>query len=253
MWPTWLSFDPDFQDLTYGGQWLFRLLWTHPDLNSGGYITLAPKAWSECASDLTVDTVQGQIDELIVMEWSSGRPWASVDDRTQELFVRPFIQLDAMKKPHIYVSAMRAVQACRSPLLQQDGWSEVNDVYPPLLKRNPKTDHEVYDKLERDRDAVYDELKSVMEGRSERFGNRSRTVREPPSGSGPGSGDGSGATHNGAELEPVTPLRTTRPSEKRYGECGHCRRGLLRSESSAGICVECEESLRRNRTPGASW
>jgi hypothetical protein len=255
MWPTWLSFDDDFQQLSCGGQWLFRLFWTHPDLNSGGYITLAPQAWSTCASDLTVDIVQGQIDELMVME-RGGRSWVSVDDRTQELFVRPFIRLDAMKKPHIYVSAMRAVQACRSPMLQQDGWAEINDIHPPLLKRNPKTDPEVYDKLEQQRDAAYDELASVMEGRSERFSNRLRTVREPPSGDGdePGSGDGQPTvTYNGTEPEPVRASGMSRPPDKRYGECGHCLRGLLRPERAAGICVDCEADLVNGKTPGLTW
>jgi hypothetical protein len=244
MWPTWLSFDDDFQQLSCGGQWLFRLLWTHPDLNSGGYITLAPQAWSGCASDLTVDIVQGQVDELMVMKCGD-RSWVSVDDRTQELFVRPFIRLDAMKKPHIYVSAMRAVQACRSPVLQQDGWVEVNDIHPPLLKRNPKTDPEVYDNLERQRDAAYDELKSVMEGRSERFGNRSRTVREPPSGDGdePGSGDGNHTV--AAEQSPIVNGVNGNRSASGGRLCG-CGRGYpVMRDGQCGVCLGDAITKRR--------
>ena len=122
MWPTWLSFDAEYEKLGHGSQGLFQFLWMHPDLNSGGYITLAPRAWSRRASDLTIEMTQGQLDELLATNW------VAMDDDTAELLVRPFIRLDSCQKPHIYVNAMRAVQTCRSPLLRVTGWEEIQAV-----------------------------------------------------------------------------------------------------------------------------
>jgi hypothetical protein len=252
MWPTWLSFNDEFKQLPHGCQWLFRLLWTHPDLNSGGFITLAPRAWSDCASDLDPAQVEAQLDGLLAMQ-HRGRPWVSVDDRTAELLVRPFIELDAQKKPHIYVSAMRAVQSCRSASLRADGWHEITCIHPPLLKRDPKKDPEIYDKLERDRDAAYYELMAVMEDRSERSSNRSensspnhsRTLLEPPSGDGPGSGDGD-----------HPPSDTSKPSNTSRSQCVECGQ-----RPAAGIaawrpelCSQCTDALKHSTMRGAgSW
>jgi hypothetical protein len=206
MWPTWLSFDAEYEKLGHGSQGLFQFLWMHPDLNSGGYITLAPRAWSRRACDLTIEMTQGQLDELLATNW------VAMDDDTAELLVRPFIRLDSCQKPHIYVNAMRVVQTYRSPLLRVTGWEEIQAVHPPPLRRDPKKDPTIYDKLEGDRDTAFEELRAFIEGHRKPFGNRPRTVREPPSGSGHGSGG-----EDDADGNPLGLLCTNGCDERAWG------------------------------------
>jgi hypothetical protein len=244
MWPTWLSFDDEFRKLGHGSQSLFQFLWMHPDLNSGGYITLAPRAWARRACDLDVEAVHGQLDELLATGW------VAVDDDTQEVFVRPFLRLDASKKPHIYVSAMRTVQTCRSPVLRAAGWQEVLAVHPPPLTRDPKKDSAVYDKLEAERDAAFDELRSVMEGTvREPFSNRSGTLREPPIESEPGSESEWAGSRRG-----MTARSEKAADAAGAGECTRCRQAQrLGSEATPGEnpmwCGGCnfEDAQRTHR------
>jgi hypothetical protein len=111
-WPTWLWFDPEFGKLTAPAQRLFVFLWMHPDLNSAGFIALQPEVWSRTAYELTPEDVDASVDELLA------RNWVVVDDETGELWVRPFVRLDAIRKPYIWIAATRAVQTCRSHALR---------------------------------------------------------------------------------------------------------------------------------------
>ena len=129
MWPTELSGEPNFIDLTALAQWLFKLLWLHPDLDSGGFIALQVEVWARASSHLTPDEVEGALDELIA------RGWVSVDDDTGELWVRPFIELDTSRKPNMFVSAMRAVQTRRSRTVRHEAWVVIDRLY----QENPLT------------------------------------------------------------------------------------------------------------------
>jgi hypothetical protein len=178
MWPTELTDDPGFVELTPLAQWLFRLLWLHPDLDSGGFIALQVEVWAKASAYLTPQEVEGMLDELIA------RGLVSVDDGTGELWVRPFVYWDASRKPNIFVAAMRATQTRRSKALRAEAWVEIDRLYRQNTLKPPDddTDEKAW-KFHRSqvkaRDDAYEELKARVE--RERFPNRSGTVREPPS------------------------------------------------------------------------
>ena len=216
MWPTELSDHKSFTQLSALAQRLFQYLWLHADLNAGGFIAYQPAVWANQAPDLTVDSVNASVDEM------TRRKVAAVDPSTGELLVRGFIQYDSSKKPNVYVDAMRAVQAARSPRLRQIAWEDIQRIGLPPIDRRKDTDKALaaYDKLEREREKAYQELKVRIGGTvREPSSNRSGTVREPPS-----------------EYEPV--------SESEYGAAGDgsracpCGRGYpVMDGKRCGVCL----------------
>jgi len=196
MWPTELSGEPNFIDLTALAQWLFKLLWLHPDLDSGGFIALQVEVWARASSHLTPDEVEGALDELIA------RGWVSVDDDTGELWVRPFIELDTSRKPNMFVSAMRAVQTRRSRTVRhadEKAWK-------------------IHQNLIQQRDDAYEQLRAKMS--KEPFPNHSRTFPEPfPNPSGVGEPVGVGEE---ARLGQKLCTRCGRHPVMQRGLCGAC-------------------------------
>jgi hypothetical protein len=224
MWPTDLWDHEDVVALTPLAQRLFVYLWTHPKLDSGGFIALQVTAWAKASKYLTVEEVEASIDELLAANL------VVVDDETEEAWVRWFIRMDSSRKPNIYIAAMRAVQTARSRTLRQAAWDEVRQLHPPPLNRDPNADakkQKRYDDIVRDRERAYEELKSRIV--REQSSNRSGTVREPPSVS--DSALVSEPSQNGSAL-PMC-------------ECGvnHARRGV---HWQPHLCEACAQAARHS-------
>lgn len=178
MWPTELDTDEDFKELTPLAQWLFRNLWLHADLDSGGFIALQVSVWTKASNHAKLEDVEDALGELIALHW------VSVDDDTGELWVQAFIRLDASRKPNIFVAAMRAAQTRRSRALRYEAWQEIDRIYQQQPLKPPADDGD--DKARKThrtaiqaRDDAYEQLHARV--LKEGFGNRSGTVREPPS------------------------------------------------------------------------
>ncbi|WP_047894803.1 hypothetical protein [Micromonospora sp. RV43] len=78
----------DFRALTGGGQRLFLLLCTQPDISAAGVLSLNIKRWSRCAKDTTPQSIVTDLQEL-----ETGR-FIVVDPDTEELLVRSFVRWD---------------------------------------------------------------------------------------------------------------------------------------------------------------
>lgn len=65
MWPTELTDAEGFTSLTAFTQRLFQYLWLHPDLNAAGFIAYQPAVWANAAPDLTVDSINVSVDEVV--------------------------------------------------------------------------------------------------------------------------------------------------------------------------------------------
>jgi hypothetical protein len=192
MWPSGrFRGDRQFKQMSWGAQGLFRFLWTHPDLDSAGYIAYQPRPWSNEAPDLTVEVIEGFVDEMAACGL------AAVDRETGELFLVPFMRLDAVGKPFVMVSAMRSVGTRASADLMRLGWEQVEAIYPPPMCPSAKQSDEAFDRMVRSVESAYAALK-VEVGRSgetvsETVSQRvSETVSRPTSVSGRVSGRGRG-------------------------------------------------------------
>jgi hypothetical protein len=212
MWPTWLWFDEDFKKLSEGAQRQFNFMWTHPQTNSAGFLPLQEEPWSRLAADLTVDKLKSRNDELLALRW------IALDPDAGWVYLIPFLRIDSCKKPWVYVAALRDILNNPSAPLRLEAWAEVQAVHPPPLK--PPDDDASEKALEwyrnqiQTRDEAYQELRSHITG--EPFENRSRTVREPISVSGPVSGSESGVTR------PALCSRCGRYPPMERGLCGAC-------------------------------
>jgi len=213
MWPTELSDHLDFLALTQPAQWLFQHLWLHPELNAGGFIAFNANVLAKAAHGITPEDIEASLDGLLAQKM------AAIDDNTGELFLRLFIEFDSSRKPNIYINAMRAIQTARSPMLRQEAWGELQRIHPPPLERDPKKNPKVYDKLERQRDEAYEQLRGrISRTLAEPFPNRSRTVREPLSETEtePGHENEPGRSRTNSESEPSS-------DGVDFGECPRCR------------------------------
>lgn len=184
MWPTELSEDPVFRQLTALTQRLFQFVWLHADLNTGGFIAYQPRVWARAAADLSEVDIERSVDELM----ATGL--ALVDEDTGELWLRWFIRLDSSRKPNMYVNALRAIETARSRDLRRAAWAEVQELHPPPMER--KGDQEAYDKRVADRERAFEQLRERMTERTVTAttartvpATTARTVREPR-----GGGDG---------------------------------------------------------------
>lgn len=117
------------------------------------------EVWAKASAYQSPDGVESALDELI----TSG--WVSVDDNTGELWVRPFIRLDASRKPNIFVAAMRATQTRRSRTLRREAWLENDRLYQQQALKPPADDGDEkawksYRSQVQTRDEAYEQLKA---------------------------------------------------------------------------------------------
>jgi len=134
-----------------------------------------------------MDDVEDALGELIALHW------VSVDDDTGELWVQAFIRLDASRRPNIFIAAMRATQTRRSRALRYEAWLEIDRLYQqqplkPLADDASDKARKAHRDAVQAREDAHEQLRARV--LKEGFGNRSGTVREPPSVIGPVGGKG---------------------------------------------------------------
>jgi hypothetical protein len=215
MWPTELADDDEFRELTPLAQWLFKLLWLHPDLNSGGFLPLQMTAWAKASKHLTPQDLEPAVDELLAWRW------LAVDDHAEVVWLCHFIDKDASRKPNIFVAAMRDTEAAHSRTLRREAWGVIDRVYQeqPLKPPGGDADEKAWKAHEdrvRARDNAYEQLRAKVQ--KEGFGNRSGTVREPPS-----------------VGVPVGVGVDTGPADKKL--CTRCRRYPIARDGLCGACL----------------
>ena len=159
MWPAGLTTEKDFVKLGPLEQLLFmKQLWLSPHLDSAGFHPLQISKW---ASGFTPHATEADMREMTDNLERHG--WIAVDHDTEEVLVVPFIRLDAIKKPYIYVAACRAIQAAQSSGLRGRAWEEILIVHPPKVKHDKTKFPDPGDRLELIQQAAYDELREFME------------------------------------------------------------------------------------------
>jgi hypothetical protein len=184
MFPTPLLSDKAFIKLSQTEQLLFMKLWLSPHLDSAGFHPLQISKW---ARGSTPPVTEARMRDVVgALE---AQHWIAVDYDTEEVFLRPFIRMDAQKQPQIYVSACRAVQAAQSAELQRAAWEQVMIAHPPKIKPDPKRTPEATERLERQQNLAYEELRDFMESQGEGFSKASRRL---PAGSDVDAGVGMG-------------------------------------------------------------
>jgi hypothetical protein len=159
MWPTALSADKDFVKLGPLEQLVFmKQLWLSPHLDSAGFHPLQMSKW---ARDFTPEIKEAEIRNVVGN--LERRKWIAVDYDTEEVFVVPFIRLDAAKQPQIYVAACRAIQAAQSSGLRGRAWEEILIVHPPKVKHSKDKFPDPGNRLEVMQQTAYEELRDFIE------------------------------------------------------------------------------------------
>jgi hypothetical protein len=159
MWPATLSIDKDFVKLGPLEQLLFmKQLWLSPHLDSAGFHPLQISKW---ARGFTPQATEAEIRQVVGN--LEHQKWIAVDYGTEEVFVVPFIRLDAVNKPYIYVAACRAIQAAQSSGLRGRAWEEILIVHPPKVKHDKTKFPDPSDRLELIQQTAYEELREFME------------------------------------------------------------------------------------------
>ncbi len=158
MWPAPLGADKDFAKLGQPEQLLFMKLWLSPNLDSAGFHTLQISKWARgFTPNATPEEMRQVVDNL------ERRKWIVVDHDTEEVFVVPFIRLDAVTQPYIYVTACRAIQAVQSSGLRGRGWEQVLIVHPPKVKHDKSKWPDPGNRVEVLQQAAYEQLRDFME------------------------------------------------------------------------------------------
>jgi hypothetical protein len=168
MFPTSLLSDKAFIKLSQPEQLLLMKLWLSSHLDSAGFHPLQISKW---ARGSTPPMTEAQMRDVV--GGLEAQHWIAVDYDTEEVFLRPFIRMDAQKQPQIYVAACRAVQAAQSPELQRAAWEQVLIVHPPKIKHDAKDP----ERQERQQTTAYEDLRDFMESQGEGF--RQASARLP--------------------------------------------------------------------------
>ena len=158
MWPAKLTTDKDFLRLGQSEQLLFMKLWLSPQLDSAGFHPLQLSKWGRGFTPQATDTEMREVVDNL-----EGQKWIIVDYDTEEVFLIPFIRLDAMQKPYIYVAACRATQAAQSSRLRGRAWEEIRIVHPPKIKHDATKFPDPGDRLELIQQTAYEDLRDFME------------------------------------------------------------------------------------------
>src|SRR5436189_93916 len=80
--------DPKFRALSVAAQRAYFMLSTQADITAAGTLALRLRRWSRYASDTPSDALSDALSEL------SGRRFLVIDEDTEEVLVRSFIQWD---------------------------------------------------------------------------------------------------------------------------------------------------------------
>jgi hypothetical protein len=233
-------------------QLLYLQLWTSDDRDAAGFVPLQPDAWAERSTTATSETVKVALAELV------GHGDVLTDERAGKAWLRRFVEDDAFSSPNVYVGAMNRIRSCPSRALRIAAWLEIQRLGLPIPK-SEKTRDKMIARMEAAYGALGEQM--AVDGEQVSVAAGATPTPAPPSTktSTPGGFEGI-PEHFGNGSERVSgttsehrPNGVRRRADNRFGKCSHCLQPLLWSEKDAGICVECEESLSRGKTPGSKW
>lgn len=109
MWQT----GSEYRSLPRDAQWLYELLFSQASITPAGCLPLQPTKWANCASDTTVGDVRNALAMLV------DRRYVLVDEDTEELMVRTFINHDgAVNNPKLVKAIEAAVPRIESARLR---------------------------------------------------------------------------------------------------------------------------------------
>ena len=101
--------DPDWRDLPWPAQWLYKTLWDHPGLSYCGVLDWRPARLAVAHNGMDVDLL------LTLAQCLDARKFVVIDHETEELLIRSWARFDGlMKQPRMAVSFARAFAAVES-------------------------------------------------------------------------------------------------------------------------------------------
>lgn len=123
--------DPDFIALDSGGQRMYMLLISQPDISTCGVLPLFVERWAKFASDTNADLVR---DAVRALE-TAPNPFVVTDEDTLELWVRSYIKHDdLLSQPNGRTSIRNSMHAVASPLLRE----QISNYYETLVGTPPE-------------------------------------------------------------------------------------------------------------------
>lgn len=91
--------DGDWRELSFGAQWLYKMLLTHPKTNRAGVSDWRPNRLARLAKGLTPEVIESLAGELVEGYF------LVVDDDTEEVAIRSYVKHDGvMKQPNMAVT-----------------------------------------------------------------------------------------------------------------------------------------------------
>lgn len=78
--------DEDWRALTWGGQWAYEMLASHPSRNEAGVLPVTKRKWLRLAAGVTAEQLDAALEEL------DEAGFIVLDEDTQEVLVRAFIR-----------------------------------------------------------------------------------------------------------------------------------------------------------------
>lgn len=125
--------DDDFRALSVDAQHAYMMLFSHPDRNSAGVLSLTLRKWTRLAADLSPDRLDMALAEL------DAQSFIVMDESTEELLVRSFIRRASVYK-HIRMlaNALREASEVESPRLRSALSRELGRLPRLALPDNPK-------------------------------------------------------------------------------------------------------------------
>jgi hypothetical protein len=105
--------DEDFRALSVDAQHAYMMLFSHPDRNAAGVLSLTLRKWTRLASDLHPDRLDMALTEL------DATRFIVMDESTEELCVRSFIRRASVYKHiRLLANALREVSEVESPRIR---------------------------------------------------------------------------------------------------------------------------------------
>jgi hypothetical protein len=125
--------DEDFRALPMDAQHIYMMLFSHPDRNSAGVLSLTLRKWTRLAADLSPDRLDAALEALDATEF------IVMDESTEEVLVRSFIRRASVYK-HIRMlaNALREATEVESPRILSALRRELGRLPRLALPDNPK-------------------------------------------------------------------------------------------------------------------
>ena len=106
--------DPEWRQLSRGAQALYVQLLSQKELDCAGIVPLQPQKWAKGCSELTLEQVIADLDEL------QAHRFVFYDDDTDEAFIRTYIRnSNVMKVPNMRKSARRSALLVASSTIKK--------------------------------------------------------------------------------------------------------------------------------------